>query len=590
MGAFGEQAAATPDAVAFSGDGVALNYAELDRRATLLARRLRHLGVGPETPVGVHLGRGLDLPVALLGILKAGGAYLPLDPDNPPDRLHHMIVDAGAEVVVTRDRLPGRPPPGLVLQHPDVTDPGPDGPLEPLEPLVDKENVAAVIYTSGSTGRPKGVALTHRSIMNRIGWMWAQCPPVDGEVCCLKTPTGFVDSLWELLGPLLAGVPSVIPSSAPRDADALVDELAEHGVTRLLLVPSLLRMLLQTAPDLRERLPRLTLWVSSGEPLLADLHRRFGELMPGCALHNLYGASEVWDALWPADGGASAVDGRPVPVGSPIAGVTAHLLDRHLNPVPVGVTGELYVGGACLARGYLHRPDLTADRFVPHPGGARLYRTGDLGRWRDDGQIELLGRADDQVKIRGFRVEPAEVETALESLVQVKQAAVRTWPDPAGDTMLAAYLVAEDDVSVPGLRAALAELLPAHLVPTGYVLMPDLPLTGTGKIDRRALPEPTPAERGTSTGSTGGTGADSADEPCDALESAVAGLWAEVLHRDRVGVHDDFFDIGGHSLLAPVLVARVGELLGRDLPVRTVFDHPTVRAMAVALRPEGSTR
>ena len=584
VAAFERQAARTPDAVAFHRDGQALTYAELDRRATLLARRLRDLGVGTETPIGVYLGRGLDLPVALLGVLKSGGAYLPLDPDNPADRINHMITDSGAEVVITRDRLPGRPPPGLVLQHPDLD--GMDDTGGPLGAVTDGENIAAVIYTSGSTGRPKGVALTHRSILNRIGWMWAQCPPGDDEVCCLKTPTGFVDSLWELLGPLLAGVPTVVPASAPRDADALVDELAEHGVTRLLLVPSLLRMLLETAPDLRRRLPRLTLWVSSGEPLLPDLHRRFTELMPGCALHNLYGASEVWDALWPADGGASVLDGHPVPVGGPIDNVSAHLLDRHLNPVPVGVVGELYVGGACLARGYLHRPDLTADRFVPHPGpnpgtsGARLYRTGDLGRWRHDGQVELLGRADDQVKIRGFRVEPGEVETALESLSQVKQAAVRSWPDPGGDASLAAYLVAEDGVSVPALRAALAELLPSHLVPTSYVLMPELPLTATGKVDRRALPEPTPADSGGDDGPDG--------EPADAMERAVAGAWAEVLHKDRVGVHEDFFDIGGHSLLAPALVARVGELLGMDLPVRTVFEHPTVRAMAVALRPDGS--
>ncbi|HEY0636759.1 MAG TPA: amino acid adenylation domain-containing protein, partial [Pseudonocardiaceae bacterium] len=583
LAAFDRQAAATPDRVAFrDGEGTeALSYAELDRRSRLLAARLTGLGVGLESPVGVCLPRGVDLPVALLAVLRAGGAYLPLDPDNPTDRLRHMLADSGAEAVITRDPTVAGLVPGLPLVGPDV----PPGPARPTggPATVDAENIAAVIYTSGSTGRPKGVALTHRSLLNRIGWMWAETPPVEDETCCLKTPIGFVDSLWELLGPLLVGVPTVVPSAPPRDPVALVAELARHGVTRLLLVPSLLRMLLQAVPDLATRLPRLRLWVSSGEPLLPDLHRLFTERMPGHALHNLYGASEVWDALWPADGGADVRDGRPVPVGRPIANVTAHLLDQHLNPVPVGVVGELYVGGDCLARGYLHRPELTAERFVPHPDpqagpGARLYRTGDLGRRRDDGQVELLGRADNQVKVRGFRVEPGEVETALESLPQIKQAAVRGWltedTDAAtggpGDSVLAAYVVAGDGTTASDLRAALSDLLPSHLVPSSFTFMPELPLTSTGKVDRRALPPPVAAEAG-------------AGEAETELERVLALLWADVLERDRVGMDDDFFDIGGHSLLAPVLVARVGEALGREVPVRAVFEHPTVRTMAAAL-------
>ncbi|MEV0728030.1 amino acid adenylation domain-containing protein [Polymorphospora sp. NPDC050346] len=574
---FTRQAALTPDAAAYVDGDRVLTYAELDARSTRLARRLRRLGVGPETPVGVCLGHGLDLPVAALAVWKADGAYLPLDPDNPAERLAYMLDDAGAAAVVTtgalRSRLPGDLAAVVVLDAEDTTDDGATDVDDPA-PVSTIDSLAAVIYTSGSTGRPKGVAVTGRSMVNRIAWFADERPFGPGEVGVLKTPIGFVDSLWELLGGLLYGVPTVVvPKDTGRDPKALVRVLAAHGVTRLLLVPSLLRMLLLTVDDLAERLPRLTLWISSGEPLSADLARMFVKTMPGRSLHNLYGAAEGWDSLWPPACGEDELTGA-VPVGRPLANVGAHILDRAGQPAPVGVPGELYVGGDCLARGYLGRPDLTAERFLPHPyePGARLYRTGDLARMLPDGQIELVGRVDQQLKIRGFRVEPGEVERALEALPEVRQAAVVAWTREGAEPELAAYVVADGPADASGVRAALGRTLPSHLVPTSFSFLDALPSTATGKIDRLALPRPVRAP--SAEGAT----------PADDAELLLAELWADVLGVERVGVHDDFFDIGGHSLLAAQLVDRIGREIGRELPLRTIFDHSTVHRMGLALR------
>jgi amino acid adenylation domain-containing protein len=578
---FARQAARTPERVAFRHGPASLSYADLADRAARLAGRLHRLGVTTETPVGVCLPHGLDLPAAALGVWRADGAYLPLDPASPPERLAWMLADSGAPLVVTttalRPLLPAGTPVLLLDADPRgwaaLTEDPPGAPRSTLDSL------AAVIYTSGSTGRPKGVAVTGRALVNRVEWFAAECPPGPGEVGALKTPIAFVDSLWELLGGLLHGVPTVVVQTGPSpDPRALVEALAQAGVTRLLLVPTLLRMLLLTCPDLPDRLPDLRLWISSGEPLPADLARDFLHRMPGRVLHNLYGSAEGWDSLWPPACDPGVAGPGPVPVGRPLANVTAHVLDRAGQPAPVGVTGELYVGGECLARGYLGRPDLTADRFVPDPwrSGARLYRTGDLARVRPDGQVDLLGRADDQVKIRGFRVEPGEVERALRTLPRVRQAAVVARRRPcAQEPELAAYLVCEGEPTPAELRAGLAGLLPTHLVPSTFTLLPALPVTVTGKVDRRALPEPTAPAPGP------------VADPADEGERRLAALWAEVLGVARIGVHDDFFDVGGHSLLAAQLVTRVGQEVGRDLPLRTVFDHPTVHRMAAALRAAG---
>ncbi|GAA1004417.1 hypothetical protein Aple_072040 [Acrocarpospora pleiomorpha] len=649
-----------PQAVAFRTATAELTYAELDRRARALAVRLHRLP--PESVVGVRLSLGLDLPVAALAILYAGAVYLPLDPSNPDDRLNYMIDDSDAQVIITDGTWTPSTRRHIIqiddLDHlhdlpdlhnlPDLDEQGEQGELngpreldkqDELDGLgelhelekqdeldcppelhdlheldglsdlgdatmvvtgADPEALSAIVYTSGSTGRPKGVAITGRSLLNRLAWMHRDLPFAPGEVACQKTPIAFVDSLWELLGPALAGVPTVVLTpEVSRDPHALVAELAANRVSRILLVPSLLRVLVRTVPDLAARLPYLTSWISSGEPLSHELDRLFREVMPGRALVNLYGASEAWDALCPDGTTGEPGTASSVPVGRPIAGVRACVLDRRGNPMPMGVPGELYVGGACLARGYLGRPALTAERFLPDPAGSgqRLYRTGDLARVRTDGQVELLGRADHQVKIRGVRVEPGEVETVLEELPEVAQAAVVAVPEAArhevaghkdaghessghvnaGDGnvghedighRLVAYVVPAGSCTPDGLRRALAARLPAHLIPAQVVLRDELPRTATGKIDRRSLAEdPLPAQEPVQA------------VPATPLERRIAAVWAEVLGRD-VGGHDDFFDVGGHSLLAPVLVGRLSAELAVELPLSWAFDHPTVHAMS----------
>lgn len=582
--------AASPTAVAFFDATSTVTFAELGREANRLAHHLASLGVGPEVPVGVCVERSCDIPVLLLAVWKAGGAWLPLDPSYPAERLRFMLDDAGATVLVTSSQLahlfpedPARRTVRLdhdrhhIAQGP-ATDPG-------ARP--GARQLASITYTSGSTGRPKGVAVEHRQILNRLSWMWESYSFDPGEVGAQVMATSFVDSLWELLGPLLCGVPTVIvPIEQARSLTGLVDTLAAAGATRLWLVPSHLRALLDTHPDLRHRLPRLRFWVSTGESLPLDLYDRFQALMPHATLYNLYGTSEVWDATWYDP----RCDGAPrwrVPVGRPIRNVQAYVLDRWRQPVPPGVAGELYVGGQGLARGYLGLPDLTTEVFVPHPfdeaPAARLYRTGDRARHLPDGSLELLGRRDDQLSLRGFRIEPGEVEDHLRAHPAVRDAAVAAETTPAGDLRLVAYVVAR---VAPGagraeLRAHLAERLPPYSVPNAFVHLDSLPLTPSGKVDYRRLPAG-PAGRWSAEASYAA--------PRTAVEAVVADLWRDVLHEPHIGIHDDFFAGGGHSLLAARIVSELQRLFRVDLPLRRLFETPTVAGLVAALIEDPRTR
>jgi amino acid adenylation domain-containing protein len=447
------QAVDHPQARAFVLGDQELTYGALNERANRLARSLKDKGVGSEVIVGVCLPRGFDLIVAMFSIWKAGGAYLPLDPAYPRERLTFMLEDSKATVLLS-DRKHVTMFSNFGAQIVVVDEESiPVGESQLVLSSSHKyvpEQLAYVIYTSGSTGKPKGVAVEHRQLLNRLAWMWETYPFIANEVGCQKTALNFVDSLWELLGPLLQGIPTVIiPEDVVGDPYALVETMALHRVSRIWVVPSLLSVLLDTYPDLQRRLPALTFWVSSGEALSAELLSRFRRAMPESVLFNLYGTSEVWDATWYDP---RSIEGRlpRVPIGKPIRNVTTYVLDAQLRPVPIGVPGELHVGGVGLARGYLNRPELTREKFVPDPFSSdpesRLYKTGDLARYRPDGNLEHLGRIDQQVKIRGVRVEPGEVESVLLGHPFVGKAAVVASKDTGNDATLVGYVTARSSV------------------------------------------------------------------------------------------------------------------------------------------------
>ena len=404
-------------------------------------------------------------------------------------------------------------------------------------------------------------------------------PFAAGEVGCQKTALNFIDALWEVFGPLLRGVPTlIVPDGVVQDPPALVARLARHAVTRLWLVPSLLRALLDAVPDLQARLPALRFWVSSGEALPPALVQQFRTVLPEAVLYNLYGTSEVWDATWYDTTRETRLRAR-VPIGSPIGNMQVYVLDERGTVVPIGVAGELYVGGAGVGRGYLHRPALTAERFVPDPfgrPGARLYRTGDRVRYRSDGTLEFLDRVDHQIKIRGYRVELGEIESALACHPAVLECAVVMREDGTADTRLMAYLIPADGQAPAAdeCRRFLEQRLPRYMVPAAFVSLSQLPRTPSGKIDRRALPafEP-PPESGTPFVA-----------PATDTERIVASIFTEVLCAKRVSTRADFFaDLGGHSLLATQLMSRIGNRLGVELPLRRLFDLPTVSGLSRAI-------
>lgn len=577
---FEAQVARSPDMTALRFEGEELSYDKLNRRANQLARNLVELGVRAETRVGVCADRSVGTVVGLLAILKAGGAYVPLNPAFPRDRLAYIVEDAGLGVLICDKRSLGSLPQDrahiVKLEDLELAD---SEPGSNLGIKVRPDTLAYIIYTSGSTGKPKGVAVEHRQLLNRLYWMWDAYPFARDEVACHKTALSFVDSLWELLGSLLQGVPTaIIPEEVARDPGALVHALGEARASRIWLVPSLLRMLLAAHPDLGHRLPTLTFWVSSGEELSKELFDLFRGHHPGAVLYNLYGTSEVWDATW-YDPRREDLPPSCVPIGRPIANTQAFILDPHLQMVPVGVPGELHIGGVGLARGYRNRPDLTAQKFIPHPfsvePGARLYKTGDLARYRSDGTIEFLGRMDRQVKLRGFRIELGEVEATLARHPAVRDAAVLLREDHPGDPRIVGYVVLHQDQPAEGvsglaLRQFLRHTLPEYMVPSAFMTMTAFPLTASGKLDRRMLPPPD-ARRSVL--------ANAYIAPRTPGEEQLGRIFGELLGVDRIGVHDNFFEMGGHSLLAIRAVSQMREAFNVEIPLRAIFESPTVAGL-----------
>jgi amino acid adenylation domain-containing protein len=586
---FERQAARTPDAAALAWDGGTMTYGELERRANQVAHRLRRLGVGPEVRVGVCMERGPELVAALLGTLKAGGAYVPLDPEYPAERLAWMTADAGAPVILTQPHLrDGLPPSAAETVEIDPAFAAVAGEPETAPALDDDPaRLAYVIYTSGSTGTPKGAMNEHAGVVNRIAWMQAEYGLTADDVVLQKTPFSFDVSVWEFFWPLSVGAKLVLARpGGHRDAPYLAGLMERGGVTTAHFVPSMLAAFLEAAPA--GRCASLRRVVCSGEALPAELAQRFYARMADAGngavrLHNLYGPTEaaVDVTHHPCEPG----DDAPwVPIGRPVANTRIHLLDAHGAPVPVGVPGELHIGGIQVGRGYGGRPGLTAERFVPDPfsagPGARLYRTGDRARWRADGALLFLGRLDDQVKLRGFRIEPGEVEAELLRHPAIAAAAVRVREDVPGDARLVAYVVGRGGAAPDAaeLRAFLGGRLPEHMVPSVFVGMDALPLTASGKVDRRALPAP-PEDAAPAQGHVA---------PRNVVEDMLAEMWAEVLRRPGIGVTENFFAIGGHSLLATQVLVRIAETFEVEIPIRTFFAAPTIEALAAAVQAAGS--
>lgn len=577
----------TPEVVAVIYKDEYLTYRSLNNRANKFAHYLRRLGLQPEERVGICAVHSCELVVGLLGILKAGGAYLPLDADLPRDRLDFMLEDSQTTLLVTQHALFERP----IQHHMRVIYLDSDWPTislesqENVENLIGSENLAYIIYTSGSTGVPKGVMGTHRASINRFCWMWHTYPFSQREVCCHKTSLSFVDSIWEIFGPLLQGVRlMLIPSAIVKDPQQLVQTVAIYDVTRIVLVPSLLRALLDSEAELEKLLPRLKYWICSGEVFPQDLAKRFEERLPQSTLINLYGSSEVAaDVTYYEIKSAAAF--TSIPIGHPIDNIQIYLLDQHMRLVPIGVPGELLVGGKGLARGYFNRPDVTAERFIPNPfstrPGALLYRTGDLARYRNDGAIEYLGRIDHQVKLRGYRIELGEIETVLRQFPHVKDAVVLALEDKQGMMQLTAYLVADvKSLAKSALRAHLKEKLPEYMLPSSFVVLDALPLSSSGKIDRRALPVPDGVRSRLDP---------SFEIPHDRVELQLAQIWERILNIHPIGVQDNFFELGGHSLLAVDMMTQIHKQFGQKLSISILFQKPTIEGLAALLREQSNS-
>jgi amino acid adenylation domain-containing protein len=571
---FEAQAARTPQAVAVVFEDLELTYEELELRANQIARRLQQLGVGPNRFVAICVERSLEMVVGLLGILKAGGTYVPVDPDYPAERIEFMLADAAAPVLLTQSHLAARLPKAgaatVLYLDTDIT----EGTSTRPPCAAGPDDLAYMIYTSGSTGKPKGAMNAHRGIVNRLLWMQDEYRLDATDTVLQKTPFSFDVSVWEFFWPLMAGARLVLAKpGGHRDSAYLADLITRRNVTVLHFVPSMLASFL--AEPRARQCRSLRDVVCSGEALPFELQQRFFACLPAC-LHNLYGPTEaaVDVTYW-----ACVRDGntRTVPIGRPVANTQCYIVDAELQPVPFGQAGELLLGGVQVGRGYHKRPELTAEKFIadPYRPGGRLYRTGDLARYLPDGAIDYLGRIDNQVKIRGMRIELGEIEAALAGHPAVRQVAVLAREDTPAVKRLVAYIVAEPGLSVPELRALALRTLPDYMVPTAFVRLDRLPVTDNGKLDRRALPAPERARPEIATPFAA---------PTDEAETLIAAVFARVLLLDRVGRDDNFFEIGGDSLLAVEVIEQIGRESACPLPVATIFSRPTPAGLAAAQR------
>nr|WP_237421983.1 non-ribosomal peptide synthetase [Gordonia sp. SID5947] len=578
--AVARQAAATPDLPALVSDDRTLTYGEFMSRVTVLARELIGRGVGPDVAVGVSIPRSTEMVVAIHAVVAAGGRYVPIDVAAPVDRIRYMLDTAGAEIVLVG---PGGSPSAvvesgaaIVTVECDSVIVGDDRPLADDERRgrLRPDHAAYTIFTSGSTGRPKGVTVPHDAVVNRMRWGLDELPIDASDTVVLKTPVTFDCSVAELFAPLMVGARLlVLDADGHLDPVYVAEQIARHRATMVHFVPSMLSVFLEVAgPERVGSLDSLRIVSTTGEALPPAVAAQTRNLLPDVLFYNLYGPTEAaveitYQRIDDVDASLGSV-----PIGEPVWNSTAHVLDARLHPVPRGAAGELYVGGVQLARGYAARPDLTAERFVADPfgaPGARLYRTGDLVRHRRDGSLDYLGRTDFQIKLRGQRIELGEIESVLAAAPGVVHAAATVATAPAGGDHLVAYLAGSDEhpIDLDRVKSVIAEALAEYMRPTVWMVLDDIPLNSAGKLDRRALPEPE------------FTAGEYVAPESDA-EATVADVFADVLGVDRVSVVDSFFDLGGNSLSATRVAARVADALGSDVPVRSLFDAPTARELA----------
>jgi amino acid adenylation domain-containing protein/thioester reductase-like protein len=582
---FEEQVERSPQAIAVVYEGQSLTYAELNGRANQLARYLTERGIGPDQLVGICVERSLEMVVGLLGILKAGGAYVPLDPNYPRERLAYMVKDAAPPVLLTQERLRGRLPDTaakVITLDEDWSEIAGNatGNLDARALGLRSDHLAYVIYTSGSTGQPKGAMNEHRALINRLQWMQNQYQLSAADRVLQKTPFSFDVSVWEFFWTLMSGARLIVARPQGHQDPSYLRELIEQtGVTRLHFVPSMLQIFLDQLEA--GRCPSLRQVVCSGEELSAALQNKCLESLPQVRLSNLYGPTEaaVDVTFWECQLDPHSIR---VPIGRPISNTQMYVLDRYGQPAPIGVAAEIYIAGVGVGRGYLNRPELTAERFVRDPFSGdpqgRMYKTGDLGRWRADGAIEYLGRNDHQVKIRGFRIELGEIEAQLSRHTQLKEAVVIAREDVPGEKRLVAYVVPAEPSGAPAveeLRVQLNAVLPEHMVPSAFVTLDRMPLSPNGKLDRRALPAP---ELNAYT-------ARQYEAPRGEVEEILAGIWQSLLRVERVGRKDNFFELGGHSLQIMQMMERV-RCVGLSIELRRVLESPTLADLACALATE----
>ena len=579
-----DQARRRPDAAAVVCGDTVLSYGELHRRARALATRLVSRGVSPESLVAVRADRSPELMVALLGVLMAGGAYLALDPEQPRDRIGRLLADARpALILASRDHLPGLPAAEVpVIELENELAAAEDESAADRLPGIHPAQLAYVSYTSGSTGEPKGVAVPHGAVARLVDPDWASYGPAD--VFLQIAPVAFDASTFEIWTCLVHGAMLAVYPPGRITPELLAETVRRHGVTVLSLTAGLFHQVADTAPEVFTGVRRL---IAGGDVVSAAHVRSVLRAHPGLSFTHAYGPTEntTFTTVWTTDGPPQH---EHLPIGGPIRGTGVAILDESLRPVPVGVVGELFAAGAGLARGYLRRPAATAERFLPDPRpgahGARMYRTGDLARWSETGEIEFLGRADTQVKIRGYRVELGEVEARLREFPGVRDAVAVVRTGPSGERELAAYLVPAEDAEEPvelarEVRRLLGESLPSFMIPHRLYAIDTLPLNVNGKVDRAAL--------GTGPGvrELGAGHSEHPAAPGTELERTVAAAWRDVLGRDA-GLHDNFFEAGGDSLLLLRLRARLAQLLGRKVATVTLFSHPTIHGLAEHLAGE----